>query len=107
MLVQCLFFISDLTILAHCSFDGQREAFYARLLNSITSKSFIILHTLTYAKAMAGTFILLAQALLQASALIGLQKAFVLQFMVGTTNGVNAVENIVVPCQIFGNPRPM
>ena len=40
---------------------------------------------------MAGTFILLAQALLQASALIGLQKAFILQFMVGTTNGVNAV----------------
>jgi hypothetical protein len=67
-----------LTILAHRSFDSPREAFYARLLNSITSKSFTTLHTPTRTQGMAGTSISLAQALPQASALIGSQKAFVL-----------------------------
>jgi len=64
-----------LTLLGrHRSFNAPRKALYARLLNSITSKSFTILRVPTFRLRRAPTaFILRAQALPQTSALIGLQ----------------------------------
>ena len=76
--VHCLSTISHLilTTIGHCSFNAPEKAFYARLLNSITSKSFTILHISTI-DCPPGTFISLAQVLPQASALIGLQRALI------------------------------
>jgi len=79
--VHCLSAVSYLilTTLGCCSFNAPRETFNARVLNSITSKSFTILHgpTIFHQWATPGTFISLAQALPQASALIGPQKALI------------------------------
>ena len=74
--MHCLSTISHLilTTIGHCSFNAPEKAFYARLLNSLTSKYFTILHILTI-ECPAGTFISLAQVLPLASALIGLQRA--------------------------------
>ena len=77
--VRCLSTILHLiltTIGCH-SFNAPRKAFYARLLNLTISKSFTILH-IPAVQCTAGTFILLAQVLLQASAFIGLQRALIL-----------------------------
>ena len=76
--VRCLSTISHLilTTIGHCSFNAPEKAFYARLLNSITSKYFTILRIPTV-EFPSGTFILLAQVLPQASALIGLQRALI------------------------------
>ena len=79
--VRCLSAVSYLilTTLGCCSFNAPRETFNARVLNSITSKSFTILHgpTIFHQWVTPGTFISLAQALPQASALIGPQKALI------------------------------
>ncbi len=89
--MHCLSTISHLilTTIGHCSFNAPEKAFYARLLNLITSKYFTILHILTV-DCPAGTFISLAQVLPQVSALIGLQRASISYHMVWAANGVNA-----------------
>ena len=77
--VRCLSTILHLilTIIGCHSFNAPRKAFYARPLNSITSKSFTTQHIPAVQCGTPGTFISLAQALPQASALIGLQRALI------------------------------
>jgi hypothetical protein len=78
---ECCFVSQILTaLLVVASFDAPRETFDARVLNSITSKFFTILRgpIIFRQGATCGTSISLAQALPQASALIGPQKASIL-----------------------------
>ena len=71
------FFVSDSNTFGHHSFNAPNKAFDALLLNSITSKFFTILQPLTIFRLQRiyGTFILLALACPQASALIGAQRS--------------------------------
>jgi hypothetical protein len=78
---ECCFVSQILTaLLVVASFDAPRETFNAKVLNSITSKFFTILRgpIIFRQGATCGTSISLAQALPQASALIGPQKASIL-----------------------------
>ena len=65
--VRCLSAASHLILitLGCCSFNAPRETFNARVLNSITSKSFTILRgpTIFHQWVTPGTFISLAQVL--------------------------------------------